>query len=150
MVTTSPDLVVADAVLALLKSTGRRVYDGQYDGPQPAPVNVYPFGVFYPIAGGVYDGPPLTAPHERVMLGYQVTVTGLRRDQTQSLACELQDLAWGRNPGGAHASPLIVAGFVVLERAPMESPAGATLVGDPPTRVWNAPVRFNVTVTPTS
>lgn len=150
MVTTSPDLLVADAVLALLRTTSRRVYDGQYEGAQPAPRSVYPFAVFYPLLGGRYAGEPLTAPDRHVTFLFQCTATGLRRDQTQALASELQDLAWSRTAAGGFQWSLPVAGFTVLDRAPSDSPAGVTPVGEPPNRVWNAPVRFTVTVTPTS
>lgn len=145
----APDGAVTDAVLALLESTGLPVYDGVYDGPQPPRSTDWPFAVFYPISGGGYDGPPLTGPDEQVTLAFQVEVSGLRRDQTQWMADRLQGLVHGRLPSGLFNTPLSVAGYVVLDRAPYPVPPGIFPVGDPPNRVWNSSVRFTVTVTPT-
>lgn len=150
MTVLAPDGVTAAAVLALLQSTGRQVHDGQYRGAQPATADDYPFAVFYPIPGGGYDGPPLTGPAQQVTLTFQATCTGKSRAQAQALADELQGLAHGRTPGGAFNTPLSVTGHTVLDRAPDFTPPGITPIGDPPNQVWNCPVRFTVTVTPTT
>lgn len=146
----APAGVTAAAVLALLQSTGRKVHDGQYRGTQPPLPADYPFAVFYPITGGGYDGPPLTGPSEQVTQAFQATCTGQTRAQAQALADELQGLAHGRLPSGAFNTPLAVPGYTVLDRAPDPTPPGVMPVGDPPNRVWNSPVRFTVTVTPTT
>lgn len=145
----APDGLVSECVLTLLRRTGRKIHDSQYRGPQPPTPADYPFGIYYPITGGTYTGPPLTGPHEQAQSAHQVTCTGLTRQQAQALADELQYLAHGRLPSGAFDYPLLVPGHVVLDRSPDPSPPGVMPVGDPPSRVFNVPVRFTVTVLPT-
>jgi hypothetical protein len=144
----SPPLdLITTNLLTLLRTAGRPVYDGAYEGDPTAPD--YWYGILYRIGGGDSDPTPdLDADPRTVTVAYQVTTVGKTRNQAEAGGRILRDRLLGRT-AGTWAYPLTMpAGWVCAHRRPDPVMPGIDRVGDTPNAVYSMPARYQLTVTP--
>lgn len=108
-----------------------------------------PWAIVYAIDGGGYSGPPLTSPEADAQFVYQVTSSGLSREQVDWMADTVRRTVLARTPSGAFqvAFPFIEV-YTVKNRHPDSPPGQLEIEGPPEHRVYSIPERFVLSVTP--
>jgi hypothetical protein len=158
---TPPIDLITTAVLTLLRTTERVVFDGGY-APVPElvaqnagyaanPVRpTYPYAILYSLAGGDTDPmPDLDDRRDTVTLAYQVTSVSSLRNQCQQTGRVLRDRLVGKTPGGHYAHELVMPdGWVCIARRPDYVTPGIDRTGDTPTAIYTEPARYLLTITP--
>jgi hypothetical protein len=144
---TPPLDLVTTAVLALLRTGGRTVYDGAFRGDPMAPS--YPYDVLYAVPGGSSDPfPDLEDDSDEVVVPYQVTSVSDLRNQAQWQARQARDLLVGRG-GGAYATPFAMpAGWACVRRWSDAGLPGVIRTGDHPNAIFSVPARYLLAVVP--
>lgn len=145
-----PRQYFTDGVIDLLqRGTGKLVGDHtapDRDGRDDS--DYFPYAIVYNIPGGGSDG-GLGFGYEETDVIYQVTSVGLTRAQADWMAdrCRLTWLA--RSGPGFQVPFLSPDGWTVSGRMPEYGFSGGIDVeGDPPNRVFSAPERYVLHVTP--
>ena len=138
---------VTTAVLGLLNTTGRTVYDGAYGGDPTSPA--YPFGILYSLAGGSTDAlPDLDDERQHITLAYQVSTVSNLRNQCEATARLFHDRLTARRDGShVYALPM-PTGWVCINRRADPAQPGTDPDGTPPARVFTRPARYLLTITP--
>lgn len=137
------------ALLDLLRTSGRDVYDGAYGGDPLAPA--YPYHVLYRIAGGSADPIPTLDLDLRVMtVAYQVTTVAQVRNQCENAALALRELLLARTATGWANDLPLADGWQVVHRAPDPAMPGVDRTGDYPAVLYNQPARYLLTIAPTA
>ena len=145
---TPPVDLITTAVLTMLRTGGRTVYDGVSAANPAAPG--YPFDILYAIPGGDADPlPDLEDTNTTVHLAFQVSSVSNLRNQAQHQARVARDLMLGRDETGAYATALAMpAGWVCARRWSDPLTPSADRAGDPPQAVFTVPARYFIAVTP--
>lgn len=145
---TPPLDLIDTAVLTLLRTGGRTVYDGAFGGNAVTPA--YPYDILYGLLGGSSDPmPDLEDRNDEITLPYQVTSVSSLRNQARRTARVARDLLIGRNPAGAHVTPMVMpTGWVCIRRAADPAMPGVDRTGDTPNAIFTVPARYLITVTP--
>lgn len=148
-VASAPIDLVTTAVLELLKTSGRKVCDGAYDGDPVRPP--YPYHLLYTVGGGSSDPTPdLDADPQTITVAYQVSTVSNLRNQCERAAREAHDLILARRPdrtGWAH--DLTVPGWEVVDRRPDPATPGTDRTGEVPNAIFTRPARYLLTLSPT-
>lgn len=144
---TPPRQLVTLAVRKLLAThASLKVYSG-FVPETPS----LPLAVLHSIAGGGYDGPPLTDPTADASYSYQFDVVGTRVDQVEKGRDELEALIYGRGPSGAFLHALEeIPGWDWMDRLPGDTPGGVEVVKAPSGTICTATSRITVVLTPSS
>lgn len=138
---------VTTALLELLRTGGRTVYDAAYAGNPLQPT--YPYDIVYQLPGGSADPmPDLDADYRPVVVVFQVTTVSNLRNQCQRSAARARDLIVGRNPTGELAYELPVPAGWRCDRWPDPAMPGVDRVGAPPSAVFNQAARYLLALTP--
>lgn len=145
-----PRQLFTDGVIDLLqRGTGRPVGDHKApDREGRDDDDFYPYCVVYNLPGGSSDG-GLGFGYEDSTVIYQVTSVGLTRGQADWMADRVR-LTWLARLGVAFQVPFLSPdGWAVSGRMPNYGfSGGIDSQGEPPNRVYNAPERFELHVTP--
>lgn len=137
------------ALLELLRTGGRTVYDGAYGG-DPLAVT-YPYSILYQIPGGAADAIPTLDLDLRVMtVAYQVTTVSNLRNQCQNAAGQIRDLLLARTSSGWANDLPLASGWQVIHRAPDAALPGIDRTGEYPAVLYNQPARYHLTIAPTA
>jgi hypothetical protein len=148
-VTLTPPLdLITTAVLGLLRTGGRTVWDAVYGGSATTPG--FPYDILYPLLGGDSNPmPTLDDRNDTVTVPYQVTSVSNLRNQAQRQARVARDLLIGRAPSGGYATPLLMPdGWTCVHRAPDPVMPGVDRAGDNPNAIFTAPARYLLTIAP--
>lgn len=93
-----------------------------------------PYSIMHALPGGMSSGPPLGYADSDFNFEYQITVVGLRPDQTLMLLQKIREVMIGRDLNYALKYPLIVPGLVVMDRTLASPPGGVLPIG----KIFNA------------
>ncbi len=138
---TPPLDLITTAVLELLRTGGRPVFDGAYTGDPHNPP--YPYTILYQVAGGSADPfPSLDDRHNEATVVYQVTAVSDLRNQAQWAARAARDLMVGTEP------LLMPDGWVCIHRRPDPAMPGVERTGLEPNTIYTVPARYLITVAP--
>lgn len=138
---------VTTAVLTLLRTGTRDVWDGVYAGDPLAPG--YPYHLLYRIAGGNSDAmPDLDLDLRVTTVAFQVSTVATLRNQCEHAAREARDLLLGRTPTGWATDLDLPAGWQCIDRRPDPAMPGVDRVGEPPLAVYTQPARYLLTIAP--
>lgn len=150
---TPPLDLITTAVLELLRTGGRTVYDAAYTGDPHNPP--YPYDVLYQLPGGSADPfPSLDDRHTDATLVFQVTAVSDLRNQAQWAARAARDLMVGKTSAGfdqphKFAHPLVLPdGWVCIDRRPDPAMPGVERTGLEPNSIYTVPARYYLTVAP--
>jgi hypothetical protein len=134
----APLHLVTTALLDMLRTGDRTVYDGAYQGDPLRPK--YPYAVLYALDGGDSDWTPDLADSRRdVVVVHQITSVSNLRNQAQAIGQQHRD----RFLAGELAMP---AGWVCSHRDLDRTVPGIDRVGDNPTAVYNHHQRVLMTI----
>lgn len=140
---------VTEWLIELLGAVGRPV--GDHKAPAGTIDSLAPYCIVYSIPGGGRSGPPFRAPEADKTFAFQVTSVGKNRGQAQWMADMVDATITGRGATGAFqvAGPDISAlTWRVVDRLGDDATGGVDPQGQPPTQVFNVPVRYLIQTTP--
>lgn len=138
---------VTTALLTLLRSTGRVVHDGAYNGDPTAPA--YPYAILYSLLGGNSDPfPDLAGRRLPVVVSYQVTAVSNLRNQCEATTRLMRDRVLARNVDSWVYGLPEVPGWLCTDRRPDQVMPGVDRSGDPPRAIYSSPLRFTLTYQP--
>lgn len=151
---TPPLDLITTAVLDLLDTPARKVWDGAYGGP-PIITNTA-YGILYAVAGGDANPfPDLDDRNDTVTATYQVTAVSRYRNQCQQAARAFRDLMVGKvgsagpNFVWTYAHPLdMPAGWTCIDRRPDPGLPGVDRTGEHPNALFTSPARYLLTIAP--
>ena len=134
----APLYLVTTALLTMLRTAGRTVYDGAYQGDPTQPS--YPYAVLYALDGGDSDFTPDLAESRRdVVVVHQITSVSNLRNQAQAI-------------GQAHRDRFLTGelnlpeGWICTRRDLDRTVPGIDRVGNNPTAVFNHHQRVLMTI----
>jgi hypothetical protein len=140
--------LVTTAVLELLRTTGRTVYDGAYGGDPIKPI--YPYSILYRIPGGSTDPfPDLDGNPREATVAYQVTTVSNLRNQCEATARLLHDRLLARTGSGYVYGLNMPTGWTDIDRRPDPAMPGIDRGGEPPAAIYSLPQRIYLTIAPT-
>lgn len=134
----APLHLVTTALLTLLRTSTRTVYDGAYQGDPTRPS--YPYCVVYALDGGDSDWTPdLADSRQDVVVVHQITTVSNLRNQAQAVGQQLRDVF-------LRGELVMPAGWLCTRRDLDRTVPGVDRVGDNPTAVFNHHQRVLMTI----
>lgn len=131
---------ITTALLTLLRTTGRTVYDAVYAGDPTKPA--YPYAVLYVLDGGDSDATPdMGFTRSDVIVPYQITTVSSLRNQAQAVGRQLRDTF-------LTGELVIPDGWLCTLRDLDPVMPGIDRVGENPTATFNHHQRVFLTVSP--
>lgn len=140
VIPSAPLDLITTAVLTLLRSTGRTVYDAVYAGDPTRPT--YPYSVLYVLDGGDSDATPdMGFTRSDVIVPFQITTVSPLRNQAQAVARQLRDLF-------LTGDLVMPTGWACTLRDLDPTMPGVLRVGENPTATFNLHQRVSLTISP--